>query len=175
MPRIKAVATEESAPPMPLQLVSPADIYNRMHQLSDSIARRAFEIFERNGRIFGRDLDDWLQAESELLQPVRIEMAESPKDLIVRAEVPGFTAKDLEVCLEPHRLTITGKRETKEEHRDDKTSHTEHFWENVLRVVDLPLAVDAEKATGTIQDGVLEIKMPKAAPDAKIQIESKLA
>jgi predicted Zn-dependent protease len=30
------------------------------------VSRRAFEIWERNGRLSGRDLEDWLQAEAEL-------------------------------------------------------------------------------------------------------------
>lgn len=32
----------------------------------DAVARRAFEIWERSGRPTGRDLENWLQAESEL-------------------------------------------------------------------------------------------------------------
>jgi len=30
------------------------------------VSRRAFEIWERNGRTPGRDLENWLQAEAEL-------------------------------------------------------------------------------------------------------------
>jgi hypothetical protein len=30
------------------------------------VSRRAFEIWERNGRLPGRDLENWLQAEAEL-------------------------------------------------------------------------------------------------------------
>ena len=33
----------------------------------DALARRAYEIFQRRGGAPGRDLDDWLQAERELL------------------------------------------------------------------------------------------------------------
>ncbi len=43
----------------------------------NSIARRAFELFEGNGRWLGRDLDDWFRAEEELLHPVHLEMRES--------------------------------------------------------------------------------------------------
>jgi hypothetical protein len=32
----------------------------------EEIASRAYELFERRGRIHGRDLDDWLQAERDL-------------------------------------------------------------------------------------------------------------
>jgi hypothetical protein len=33
----------------------------------DDIARRAFEIYEREGRQDGKDLENWLRAEAELL------------------------------------------------------------------------------------------------------------
>jgi hypothetical protein len=35
---------------------------------ADQIAQRAYEIFEARGGEPGHDLDDWLQAESELLR-----------------------------------------------------------------------------------------------------------
>ncbi len=37
----------------------------------DDIARRAREIYERSGRIPGRDLENWLEAESQLLAASR--------------------------------------------------------------------------------------------------------
>jgi HSP20 family protein len=177
MPEQSKSLTTSAKPTSParLKLVPPADIFNQMQQLTDSIARRAFEFFENNGRMFGRDLDDWFRAESELLHPLHIDMAESDGDLTVRAEVPGFTAKELEVSVEPRRLTITGKRETKEERKGEKTIYTERCSDQVLRVVDLPETVDADKTSATLKDGVLELTMPKAAPAKKIQIESKTA
>jgi len=36
-------------------------------QLEDKIRIRAYELFEARGREDGRDLDDWLQAEAEIL------------------------------------------------------------------------------------------------------------
>jgi HSP20 family protein len=172
----KTLATsQQTTSPARLKLVPPANIFNQMQQLYDSIARRAFELFENNGRVFGRDLDDWFKAESELLHPVHIDVAESDGDLTVRAEVPGFTAEELEVSVEPQRLAITGKRETKEERKDKKTLYTERCSDRVMRVVDLPVAVDPDKAAATLKDGVLELTIPKAAPARKIQIESKKA
>jgi hypothetical protein len=35
------------------------------------IEARAYELFEQRGREDGRDLDDWLQAESEITMPAR--------------------------------------------------------------------------------------------------------
>jgi outer membrane protein TolC len=37
-------------------------------ELQEQIRRRAYELYEQRGREDGRDLDDWLQAESEVTQ-----------------------------------------------------------------------------------------------------------
>lgn len=172
----KAIATaKQSTTQQPVKRSSPADLFEHVQQLYDSIARRAFDIFESNGRTFGHDLEDWFRAESELLHPVHVNVAESNGDLTVRAEVPGFTNKELDVSVEPRRLTITGKRETKEERKDKKTVYTERCSDQILRVIDLPADVDPENASAELKDGILELKMPQAAPAKKVPVESKVA
>ncbi|HEY6287835.1 MAG TPA: DUF2934 domain-containing protein, partial [Nitrospiraceae bacterium] len=101
------------------------DVFDRIENIYDSIARRAFEIFEGNGRWSGHELDDWLRAESELLHPMHLELTESDNNLAVQAEVPGFSANELEINVEPLRLTIAGKRETKEESKKGKAVYSE--------------------------------------------------
>jgi len=166
---------KQTKSPAPLKLVPAVDLMDRVHELYDSVARRAFELFEGNGRMLGRELHDWFQAESELLHPVHLEVAESDEGITVTAEVPGFTAKELEVSVEGRRLTITGKRETKEERKEKKTLYTECSSDQLLRVIDLPVDVDADKVAATLKDGMLELKLPKAAPPKKIPIQPKVA
>jgi HSP20 family protein len=171
--RAVTTATKRTTTPAPLRLVPPSDLFERVERLRDVIARRAFEIFDSAGRTFGHDLEDWFKAESEVLHPVQVDVTESDSNLIVKAEVPGFTAKELEVALEPRRLTITGKRETKEERKDKRTIYTEIKSDQAMRVIDLPAAVDADKATATLKDGILELTLPKAGPAKKLQIAAK--
>jgi len=166
---------KRASTPTPLKLVTPGEILDRMQRISDSVARRAFEIFEGNGGIFGSDWDNWFKAEQQLLHPVHIEVSEKDNEVLIRAETPGFTANDLEVNLEGRRLTVAGKRETKEERKDEKTIYSERCSDEILRVIDLPADVDAEKAVATVKDGVLELKIPKAAPAKKIPIQSSAA
>ena len=151
-------------------------IFDRMREMQDVISRRAFDLFEKGGRMFGRDLDDWFKAESELLHPVNINMEEIDEGLKIEAEVPGFKAEELEVSVEPRRLTITGKHETeKEEKKRGKIVYSERSAERIMRVVDLPVEVNTENVSAVLKDGVLEFTMPKAAPAKKIAIESKAA
>lgn len=164
---------KKAAAPVAVKTERSADLPTRMRDIFDNISKRAFEIFEHNGRVLGREWDDWFKAESEVLRPVFLNVQESDKDISVKAEVPGFTSKDLHVSVEGNRLTISGKRETKEEKTEKKIVYREHSSDQIMRMVDLPAAVDAEKATATLKDGMLELTLPKLAPARKIAIEPK--
>jgi HSP20 family protein len=150
------------------------DLLERFDEVYDSIARRAFELFKGNGQSAGHELDDWLRAESELLHPVRLEIAESDGDLTVRAEVPGFVAKDLEIKVEPHRLSIAGRREFKEG-KNSRKLHSEWCADQILRVVDLPMDVDTTKVDAVLKDGVLTVELPKAPHVRATRIEPRPA
>jgi len=148
-------------------------IFDRIEELHNSIARRAFEIFEGKGRWPGRELDDWLRAESEFIHAMHLEITESDNHLNVRAEVPGFNAKELEINIEPRRLTITGKHEAKDETKKGKTLYSELHASEILRVVDLPAEVDTSDVSATLKDGIMSIKMTKTAAPKSVRVELK--
>ena len=81
----------------PVAITPVERLMDRINQASQAITRRAYEIFEANGRRFGRDLEDWFKAEMELLHPVHVSITESEDDLEVKAELPGFNEKEIEV------------------------------------------------------------------------------
>jgi HSP20 family protein len=161
--------------PAPAKAIERQDLFERFNHIYNSIARRAFEIFEGNGRSFGHELDDWFKAESELLHPVHVRMAESDDALTLEAEVPGFESKDLQINLEPRRLIISGKKETKEEQKKGKAVYQEQCSNEILRVIDLPAAVDTSKAAATLKNGMLELQMPKRAVAKPTRVEVKAA
>jgi HSP20 family protein len=174
------VQPAKPAPPAPTQAApvtpAPADFFDQVQAIYDSIAQRAFEIFQGNGGMSGRDWDNWFQAEAEKLHPVHIDVVDAGDSLKVRAEVPGFAAGDLNVTVEPDCLTITGKREAKQEKENEgKVVYSERCADEILRVIDLPADVDPAKVTATLKDGVLELAMPKAAPPKQIKVEPKVA
>lgn len=155
------------------KLLPASDLFARVEELSNSIARRAFELFDGRGRADGHDLEDWFRAESEFLHPVHLDIAESGDAFTVHAEVPGFSAKELEVGVQPHGLIISGKRETSKEHKSKKTVYKEQCSNQIYRAINLPGEVDTSKVTATLKDGVLELSMPKAAKAHKAQIKEK--
>ena len=94
------------------KVVKYTSLFDQMDKTFSALARRAYEIFERNGRVFGRDLENWFQAERELLHPVALNITETDEAFTVKAEVPGFTEKEIEVGVEQGRVTISGQRES---------------------------------------------------------------
>jgi len=170
-----AAITQPIKKAAPMKILSGSDSFDRVRGLSNAIARRAFEIFEGRGRKDGHDLEDWFQAESELLHPMHLDIAESDDIFTVRAEVPGFSAKELEVGVDPHRLTISGKRETSRERTSKKTIYMDHCLNQIFRSYDLPTDVDSSKVKASLKDGVLELVMPKASKSQKVRVEEKHA
>lgn len=161
----------------PVRVTPVENLMDRVNKMSQAIAQRAYEIFEGNGRKFGHDLDDWFTAEMDMLHPVRVNIAESGDNLEVKAEVPGFNEKEIEVSVEPNRLTISGKRETEttKEEKKGKTVYSEFCSNQILRIVDLPASVDAEKSIATLKNGVLHLTMPKTVKAKTVEIKPKAA
>ena len=97
---------------------------------------------------------------------------EEKGQLVVQTELPGITEKDLEVTLEGDVLTI--KAEKKEEVTEDATHHTrERYYGKYVRSVSLPTHVNGDKISATFDNGVLELRIPKAEEVKAKRIEVK--
>jgi HSP20 family molecular chaperone IbpA len=106
------LATQQRQTGRPVKLVSAHVLVDRTNEIRDLIARRAYELFERGGYVYGQDVDDWIQAESELLHPCRHEIKESSEAIILDADVPGsFSPEQLKISVEPRRLMVSGETE----------------------------------------------------------------
>ena len=79
----------------------------------------------------------------------------------MKTELLVIDQKDLDIGLEGDRLTI--KAERKEEVKEDTTHHTrEMYYGRYYRSVTLPYHVKEDKITATYDNGMLELRLPKA-------------
>lgn len=163
MPDKSASAVQSAVAPPPVKTGNLEDLSKRINRIHDAIARRAYELFENEGCLDGNDVRHWLEAEEEILCSVPITTEESDAEIVVRAEVPGFTANELEVDAESRRLTISGKRQSKNETKEGKSVTTEESSVEILRSIDLASDVDASKVSASLKDGVLTVQLPKTA------------
>jgi HSP20 family molecular chaperone IbpA len=145
---------------------SPVNFWDDVNDVFKAIEKRAYGFFEQRGRENGHDLEDWFKAENELFKPTAVEISDQDNSVVVRAQVPGFTAEELEIDLEPGQVIIRGKQEKETEEILGETVHSELQSKEIFREVPLPFNVVADEGTATLTDGVLEITAPKV-PEAK--------
>lgn len=110
-----------------------------------------------------RDIDRFFETPSprKSMWMPRVDVFERDANLVVRAELPGIDADDLDVTIEAGTLTISGSRAFEQETEEGGFHRKEIFEGQFKRSVLLPEGVDPESITATTKDGILEITVPK--------------
>lgn len=120
-------------------------------------------------------MQDWLRAESELLHPIQVRISESETAFEIKAEAPGFAEKDLEISVEPKHVAIIGERAASEEEKKGRTIYTQTCANQIMRVIELPTEVNADKSSAILNNGILELKLPKLAKAQPGKVQPKVA
>ena len=150
-------------------------LFEQLQEINNVIASRAYQLFVSKGCSPGNELEDWLRAESEILHPIPLDVTDTESRLVVRAEVPGFTEKDLEVRVAPRCLLIIGERQEPSEQKTGRTVYSERHANQIFRVLDLPARIDPDGVKATLSDGILEVTLSKAEMAKKIPVLGKAA
>jgi len=94
------------------------------------------------------------------------EVRETDDEYVVRADVPGLTADDLDVSASGNSLQIAGKREHREDKDEGEYRMRQRAYGSFSRTFEIPDEVDADQIQCKLEHGVLEVVLPKK-PDAK--------
>jgi HSP20 family protein len=94
---------------------------------------------------------------------VQMDIYEKEDDVVVKLQAPGFTKDDLKIQIESNMITISGSVSAeKENEEDDKKYYRKEIKKmSFSRTSDLPVAVNADKASAKFKDGILMITLPK--------------
>lgn len=152
----------------------PAEILaHRRKEIEGLIAQRAYQLFERRGFQHGRDVEDWLQAENEIIHWCRHDLRESDEAITLRAEMPSaYSADQMIVSIEPLRLTVSGERDIEVGYSDGVNTGTRVEPRRIFRAHDLSVEVNPSTSTASLRDNILEVVMPKAAITKKAEARS---
>jgi HSP20 family protein len=115
---------------------------------------------------------DWPFPRSELnVEVPNVDVIDREEDIVVKAELPGFKKEDIDVSLSDARMTIkaSSKSETTEEDGDYYRREISRGY--VSRTVALPSEVVTDKAKARLEDGVLEVTVPKATKSKRHSVE----
>ena len=110
-----------------------------------------------------------------MLTPIPAKVFDKDGGITVRAEVPGFTGKDVEVLAEPRRLIIRAKKHKTSDQEDGRAVLQGQMSNEILRVLDLPHEIDPEHMTATIKNDVLEVTLPTVNLGKKTTVGVKAA
>ncbi|HVP00052.1 MAG TPA: Hsp20/alpha crystallin family protein [Bryobacteraceae bacterium] len=150
-----------------------------VENLFGRIKERAYSLFEKREWADGRDLDDWLSAERELLWSPPAELTETENEFHLLVAVPGFEEKEIEVTATPETVIVKAKASTGTEKEKEDTVFSEFAERTLLRRIDLPVPIDLDHTNATLGKGVLKIVAKKAAlpetvkPEAEKKVEAK--
>ncbi|MBN1881535.1 MAG: Hsp20/alpha crystallin family protein [Deltaproteobacteria bacterium] len=95
-----------------------------------------------------------------------VDIKENKKSLVVKAEIPGMDAKDIDLTLEKDMLIISGERTDEKEEEDENYYRRETSYGSFRRSLKLPVEVEADKIKADYKNGVLTVKLPKAGGKA---------
>ena len=98
-----------------------------------------------------------------------LEVAETDKEVVVRAELPGLDEKDFEVTLAGDVLTIKGEKKAEHEEKDGDAYYMERRFGSFSRSLRLPYETKDEKVDAEYDKGVLTIRIPKPAEVQRAQ------
>jgi HSP20 family protein len=112
----------------------------------------------RFNALFGKDWE--VPAATAAWNP-SVDIFENDTSVVLKAELPGMEAKDIDVKLENNVLTLKGERRFEKETKEENYHRVEREYGKFTRSFALPAAVEVEKVTAEYKDGVLKIVLPK--------------
>jgi HSP20 family protein len=104
----------------------------------------------------------------------RVDLSETKDNYVVKAELPGLDAKDVNVSISGNVLTVKGEKKKKEEKKDEHYHSTERYYGSFQRSFQLPANVKTDKIEASFDKGVLEVTLPKTEEAKKKEIEIKV-
>lgn len=96
-----------------------------------------------------------------------INVAESDKDYKVELAAPGMTKEDFKIRITPnHELVISMEKKSEEKQEEPKKYIRREFsYSKFEQTLLLPENVNEENISATMNDGILNIELPKYSPD----------
>lgn len=119
--------------------------------------------------------DDWddMSSEEETGEgQLTIDVYQTDEDIVIKSTIAGVKPEDLDVSINNDMLTIKGERKFEDEVSEENFYYQECYWGGFSRSVVLPVDVIPEKIEATLKNGILTVKLPKAATNKtkKIQV-----
>jgi HSP20 family protein len=125
-------------------------------------------------RLFDVSLGRSTRGETALAETVwapAVDIYDEKDNLVIKADLPGMTQKDIDVSVEDDVLRIKGEKKKESEVKEDNFYRVERAYGSFERSFTLPSNVDVAKIKAGYKDGVLQLTLPKKEETKPKQIK----
>ncbi|HET9879070.1 MAG TPA: Hsp20/alpha crystallin family protein [Candidatus Limnocylindria bacterium] len=116
----------------------------------------------------------WRGVDGESISPA-IDVHQDADWIVVEAALPGVKPEDVDISITGQTLTIRGEAKADERIERDQYLYRERRYGAFHRQLQLPVRVEGERAEADFEDGVLNLRIPKADEVKPRRIEVKAA
>lgn len=140
--------------------------WNPFREMDDLMAR-----FQRG---FGRSLAGTGNGDAQMALSPAVDISETPKEYVIKAELPGMKKEDVKVTVQNGVLSISGERKSETERKDETYHRIERSYGSFTRSFALPDDAVAERVTAESKDGVLTVCVGRSEAPKPKSIEIKV-
>jgi len=102
-----------------------------------------------------------------------MDIGETDNAFIVKAEVPGCKAEDINISVHGNTLTISGEKKEEEEKKEKGYYHVERSYGSFRRDLNLATEIDTDKIEAGCENGVLTLTLPKSEKAKPVKVKVK--
>ena len=92
----------------------------------------------------------------------RVDVYQTDKDVVVKAEIPGVSKKDVNLYIDENSIRLSGQTKRENEFKEEDVYRTERYYGSFSRTIPFPVEVKSEEAKAEYRDGILTVTIPKA-------------
>ncbi len=108
------------------------------------------------------------------MRPALLDVEDKGNELVLGVELPGMDKKSIKVDVTTDSISIKAEKREEKEKKKKNYYYKERSYGGFYRSMSLPAEIDPKTVKATYKDGVLEIKMAKAAGAKKKAMEVQI-
>jgi len=125
-------------------------------------------------RLFEEDMLPSTLIEKTFARVPAAELQETEDAILLKLEIPGIEAKELDVQVTEKSVYISGERKSETKTEDKGVTKSEFQYGKFQRLIPLPTRIQNTNVTAEYKDGILHLTLPKAEEEKKKVIKLNL-
>lgn len=113
-----------------------------------------------------KEEEKWFEPEGELA----VDVYQTSEELVIQSTIAGVKPEDLDVSIEGDVVIIKGNRERPAGDEERNYFYQECYWGAFSKEIILPVEADSSRATASMKDGILTVRIPKIAREKRRKI-----